>query len=307
MGFEAWQQYRSVHTPAFDVVAQGEYNSDVHMEVSVSHDKDDGLSGEATIYNLAEDKWTQLSEGDPFRIELGYRGEITKPVIFGEVGTKQPGQVDGADTAYKFSGADESEKRIKEVRETESWEEPTVDFIARDLARLADLRPGRITVPGGVIGDSWSISQQSTLDHWFDRIVEEAEDLGDEKYEWYATRGQVNVVPKAEDVGAQIDVLTEDKQGNVLDSGEVEGKEKKSDGGSNVEVEALLDPQIEKDALVPIRTEKINGVYRIVNYSLTSSTENGDHEMELEAAPTDSEYRYQPAGQQTDAGIARPY
>lgn len=309
MGFEAYQQYRAVRTPAFDVVAQGEYNSDVHMEIDVSHDKDDGLSATATIFNLAEENWKELAEGDPFSVELGYRGEITQPVIFGEVDTKQPGQTDGASTAYTLSGPDESEKRIKTVREADCWEEPTVEFLARELIGMADLRPGRITVPDGIIGDGWSISQQSTLDHWFDRLVEEAESLADEKYEWFASKGTVHVVPKSEDIGAEINVLSEDKDGNLLKAGEAEGKEEKSGGGSNLEIEALLDPQIEKDALVPIRSKDHNGVYRVVNYTLTSSTETGAHEMTAEIAPTDSEYRFQSPGSAQAAGgsLVRPY
>jgi hypothetical protein len=301
MGFEAWQQYRAIRTPAFDVVAQGD-DDDVHMDISVSHDEDGGLEAECTIYNLARSNWRELDEADSFQIELGYRGEITLPVISGEIEEKKPAEDDGADTAYTFVGPDESEKRISHTWETKTWEEPTVDFLARELADLAQLRPGRVEAPGEIVGDSWSISRSSSLEYAFDRLAEEAEDIDEEKYEWYASRGKVHFLPKSESGDAEINELTDGEQGNVLHAEETEGKEKKSDGGSNLEIEALLDPQIEKDALVPITTDEHRGIYRVANYSLESSTGDGRHEMEAELVPTDGEYRFE---DDPRAGVAR--
>ncbi|ADJ14465.1 hypothetical protein [Halalkalicoccus jeotgali] len=290
MGYDAFQQVRELATSAWTVRAAGQ-PEDVRMEIEVSHSEDDGLSATVAIWNISWDSWQAIDEGDPFRIKLGYRDGPVRTVFFGTIEEKASPESEKADTSYTISGPDESEKAIRGRYRTRTWESPDIGMVVRDIASMAGISAGQIDTPGGTLDERWSISKKHSLKHALDRLVEEAGELGDEEYEWYAIAGTLHFLPKATSAPVEINALVSGEQGNLIRAEEAEGTQKKSEGGSNIEFEALIDPLIEKDALVPLESTEHAGAYRVAHYTLDSSTESGSHTMSGELVPTDGEYR----------------
>lgn len=286
MAEEFFQQVRRIEAGGIDVQARGE-DDDLEMEIEVTHNEDDGLTAEATLWNVARSSWESVEEGDPIRIWLGYRDGPENVVLIGEVEEKDPPERD-TNTAYRLRARDESEKRLRGIYETKTWVDQDLNLIVRDIFNLAGIQPGEIDVPGGTVDGHWSISSDHNLKKALNKVVDEAEAMADVEHEWYCLAGEGHFLPKSRDIGRQIGTLEADQ--NLIKADESDGKDDKTDGGTELEIEALLDPRIEKDALAPIQTENHNGVYRVSEYSLTSSTDNGDHTMDATLVPTDAEF-----------------
>lgn len=291
---EAFQQKRSLLAGGSEIVSEG-LKTDVYQAHEVSHTADGGLSATSTVWNISRDRWSQIKVGDPFRIGLGYHDGPFTTVFFGSVQRKRPPETDGADVKYVLSGPDESEARLtaKETRWSHTWDDPTVNEVASDIAAHAGLSIGTITTPGGTLGERWPISKENSLAFWLDRLVAEADDMGQEQYEWYARAGRLYFLPKESSSGQAV-TLTDGERGNTIKCDQAVGQDKKSSGGQNLEFEAFLDPRLEKDGLVSVDTETQSGVYRVGEYTLRSSTDTGEHVMQGTLVPTDAQYVVNP-------------
>lgn len=302
---QVFQQKRAISAGSAQAIADGSPD-DMHMEISVTHNKD-GLSAEASIYNLAHDTWKGMKGGEPFRISLGYHNGPFAACIFGSIQERLQPERDGADYKYTFKGRDKSGAALRGTFKSHTWVKPTITQVARDMAGYAGLSTGEISAPGGSLGKRWAMSKEHNIRHWLNKLVDEANDAGGQQYHAYARGGKLYLKPKADTVPSQGIELTDGRTGNVVHIDESEGKDKKSGGGSKLDFEAVLDPRATKDALVSVSTEDYSGVYRIVEYELTSSTETGDHTLSGTLAPTGSNYEVVPqASPVRTAGNAQP-
>lgn len=284
---EVFQQKREVVAGSIQAVADGSV-TDLHQDVSITHD-DDGLVAEASIYNVAHDTWKTVEKGDPFRISLGYHNEPFKTCILGVIQEKHPPERDGSDIKYTIKGRDESGAVLRGTYKSHTWNKPTLAQVARDIAGFAGLSPGRIALSGR-FDERWPISKEHNLHHWLKELKTEADDRSDQQHEFHASEGQLHFTPK-EQYAQQALRLEDGRTGNVMKIAEAQGKDKKSGGGSNLEFEALLDPRVQKNGLVSVSTQDYSGTYRITQYELSSSTDDGQHKLSGEIAPTGSEYR----------------
>lgn len=289
-----FQQKRSLLAGGSEITAEG-LKTDVHQEHEISHTADGGLSATSIVWNISRDRWNRIKTGDPFRIGLGYLEGPFSTVFFGSVEQKRPPVKDGSDIKYELTGPDESEARLKakETRWSHTWDDPTIGEVASGIAAHAGLAVGTISPPGGTLGERWPISRENSLAFWLDRLVREANDMGQKQYEWYARAGKLYFVPKEAGSGQAV-TLTDGERGNTIKCDQAVGQTKKSSGGPNLEFEAFLDPRIEKDGLVSVDTETQSGVYRVGEYSLESSTDTGNHVMTGTLVPTDSQYVVNP-------------
>lgn len=284
---EVFQQRREVVAGSIQAVADGSV-TDLHQDVSITCD-DDGLAAEASIYNVAHDTWKSVEKGDPFRISLGYRDGPYKACILGLIQEKHPPERDGGDIKYTFKGRDESGAALRGTYESHTWNKAALGQVARDIASFAGLSAGRIEI-SGTFEERWPISKEHNLHHWLKELKTEADDRSEQQHEFHASEGQLHFAPK-EQPAQQALRLEDGRTGNVIKLDEAQGKDKKSGGGSDLEFEALLDPRVQKNGLVSVSTEDYSGTYRIAEYELNSSTENGRHELSGKLSPTGSEYR----------------
>lgn len=283
----AYQQRREVVAGSIQAVADGSV-TDLHQDVSITYD-DDGLVAEASIYNVAHDTWKSVEKGDPFRISLGYREGPFNACILGLIQEKHPPERDGSDIKYTFKGRDESGAALRGTYKSHTWNKAALAQVARDIASFAGLSPGRIEIEG-TFGERWPISKEHNLHHWLKELVTEADDRNEQQHEFHASEGQLHFAPK-EQPAEQALRLEDGRTGNVIKIDEAQGKDKKSDGGSDLEFEALLDPRVQKNGLASVETQDYSGTYRISEYELSSSTDNGRHELSGKLSPTGSKYR----------------
>lgn len=282
-----YQQKREVVAGSIQAVADGSV-TDLHQDVTVTYD-DDGLVADASIYNVAHDTWKSVEKGDPFRISLGYRDGPYKTCILGLIQEKHPPERDGSDIKYTFKGRDESGAALRGTYESHTWNKAALAQVARDIASFAGLSAGRIEIEG-TFEERWPISKEHNLHHWLKELKTEADDRSDQQHEFHASEGQLHFAPK-EQSAEQALRLEDGRTGNVIKIDEAQGKDKKSDGGSDLEFEALLDPRVQKNGLASVETQDYSGTYRISEYELTSSTDNGRHELSGKLSPTGSKYR----------------
>ena len=290
----AYQQRRIITAGSLRAPATGE-STDVRSETRVSYTTDSGTTAEVDLWNVGRDEWSNVSPGDPFRIELGYQSGISSVVFVGVVKEKSAPQREGADTRYRIRGPDQSEQRVRGTTVSHTWSgKPDIATVARDIAGFAGLSTGTITAPTDPLDTRWPIVEEHALSHWLDKLTREAADRDERAYEWQADAGKLHFLP-VEQASSQAVVLSDDpRTGNIIRFDESDGKSDKTGGGANIDFKALLNPQLSRDALVQAQTENSPGTYRVESYELRSSTETGDHTMSGTLAPTSAEYRIVP-------------
>lgn len=283
---QIFQQKRETIAGTVRALAEGA-ETDLHQEVKIS-DSTDGLSAEAAIYNIAHSTWKDVQKDDPFRISLGYVNGPFKPCVYGIVQEKLQPERYGADYKYAFKGRDKSGATLRQTYESHTWNKPTIRQVAQDMAGFCSLGLGKITTPGITLKRRWPIMDEHNIRYWLDELVKEANESGTQ-YHAYAQAGKLYFKPKSTGTTQAI-TLTDGKGGNVIHIDETQGKDKKTGGGDSVKFEALLDPRIRRDGLVSVDTEDYSGAYRVHEYTITSSTESGDHTMKGTIAPTSAKY-----------------
>lgn len=290
-GVEVYQQKREVVAGSVQAVAEG-LPTDLHQEVTVTNDKD-GLVAEASIFNVAHDTWKSVSQGDPFRISLGYHAGPYSACILGFIQEKHPPERIDSDIKYTFKGRDESGAALRGTFKSHTWDRPTLTQVARDIAGFAGLSPGIISIGASSFDRRWPITKEHNLHHWLGQLVNEADQRTEQQHEFYAESGKLFFKPK-EQATQQAITLEDGPKGNVIRIDEARGKDKKNGGGSNVEFEALLDPRVQKSGFASVTTQDYTSIYQVSEYELSSSTESGNHTVSGVLAPTGSKYRAVP-------------
>ena len=291
---EAIQQYRRTILNGKEYVAEG-LASDIRQEITISANED-GFTAEVALWNISRQSWNAVEKEDRFAIELGYWPSPQSLCITGTVDEKESPEKDDASIKYVFRGKDETEAAIKKGRWSNTWVEPTISRVVRDIAGQAGVGIGTIDAPGQTIKRRYPISKEKTLAHWLDEMVEHANSFGDEEYHWTTDTPQLSFMPKSRTREEAV-LIKDGRRGNTITLDPSEGTTEKTEGTDDMSFEALLDPRIRKDGLVKAVSDTHPGVYRVQSYELNSNTEDGSHEMSGTLAPTDAEYRATKRGQ----------
>lgn len=271
---------------AVDAVYDG-YGGSTDLSASIVFAKDDGLSYEATLWNLADDTWHGVSEGDPCRISLGWDGGNLNHVLYGVVNIKRMERQD-RDIKYTLKGVDETDALTK-ARITKTWRDRSPSQIAEGIARELGLTPGRIDESGGTLEGDYAITEDEPAQYWLDQLKSEAEKITDTQWEWFCQAGQLFFERKDSDT-AQATVLSFDN--TLLSIGEAAGTSDSEDSEGDLEFEALCEPDIQKNSLVAVDTDRFSGVYKVIAYSFTSDSTNGDHKVRGTITPAGSQYEW---------------
>lgn len=275
-----WGQHRSVDAGA--VTLDG-----LDLDITVRKPKDDPLEFTLTTWNLTEESWQRISDGDLCRIELGWTDGPVETVIIGEIDTRNR-STDRSDVSYKLGGVDQTEA-VTKTRPYDSWEQKAwtdkrpdqiVERIASKLGFSVQTQPA-----GSPIRGSWSISPDKTISSNLDDLLAYAAEKTGVEWEWFAARGQIYFLPRSQ--GTQ-DVPELSYDGLLLSLGA------KSDTSDDTEgqltFEAMLEPRIAKAATVYVNTDSHQGPYRVSDYEFQSSTDSGDHLVRGTLTPVEADY-----------------
>jgi len=275
-----WQQHRSVDA--------GEVSLDgLDLDIRVRKPKDDPLEFEVTTWNLTDETWGRIGDGDLCRIELGWGNGTVETVCLGTIDTRNRTPAK-SDVEYTLKGVDETEV-VTKVSPDSSWSQKAwVDKRADQIAEAIAIEIGLSaqTEPAGEpISGSWSVTPDKTVTGWLDELVQIAAEKTGVEWEWFAARGQVYFLPRSEQAQEAPQLSYE---GMLVSIGE------KSDTNDDVEgqleFEAMLEPRISKGAAVYVATEDYSGPYRVSDYEFRSSTQSGDHLVRGTLTPIEADY-----------------
>lgn len=270
-----WRQHRSVDA--------GEINLDgLDIDITVRKPKDDPLEFEVLVWNLTPDSWDRIDDDDLARIELGWADGDRETVCLGKITdtNRTPGE---GDIEYKIEGVDESEAATH-ARISKTWKDRRPDQIASDIAEEIGLSAS--TEPAGQpIRGRWSASRDQKVRDWLDELLDYAAQFTGRDWEWFATRGQLFFVPRNQQVAEAPQLSYE---GMLVSIGEKSSSEEDVEG--QLEFEAMLEPRIQKGAVVYVDTDRFEGAYRVSDYEFKSSTETGDHMVQGTILPVEADY-----------------
>jgi len=125
---------------------------------------------------------------------------------------------------------------------------------------------------GAPIDGIWSATKDRKLKHWFDELLDYAEALTDETWEWHVENGTL-FFNEAESAFGEAPLLSYETNLITVDRADVE-----ESGSDRLNLEAMLDPRISKGQEVVLETDRFSGVYKVVSYSF-DSTSGGTHTM----------------------------
>lgn len=275
-----WQQHRSVDA--------GEVSLDgLDLDIRVRKPKDDPLEFEVTTWNLTDETWGRIGDGDLCRIELGWGDGTVETVCLGKIDTRKRSS-SASDVEYTLKGVDETEA-VTKVSPDSSWSQKTwVDKRADQIASAIVTEIGlsaQTESAGEPISGSWSVTPDKTVTGWLDDLVQIAAEKTGVEWEWFAARGQVYFLPRSEQAQEAPQLSYE---GMLVSIGE------KSDTNDDVEgqleFEAMLEPRISKGAAVYVETDDYSGPYRVSDYEFRSSTQSGDHLVRGTLTPIEADY-----------------
>jgi len=270
-----WRQHRSVDA--------GEVNLDgLDIDITVRKPKDDPLEFEVLVWNLTPESWDRIDDDDLARIELGWVDGDRETVCLGKITDTSRTPSEG-DVEYKIEGVDESEAATH-ARISNTWKDRRPDQIASDIAEEIGLSASTETA-GKPIRGRWSASKDQKVRDWLDELLDYAADFTGQDWEWFATRGQLYFVPRNQEVAEAPQLSYE---GMLISIGEKSGSEEDVEG--QLEFEAMLEPRIQKGAVVYVDTDRFEGAYRVKDYEFTSSTETGDHMVQGTILPVEADY-----------------
>jgi len=193
-----------------------------------------------------------------------------------------------SDVEYKLAGVDETEA-VTKVSPDSSWSQKTwvdkrPDQITEAIASEIGLS-AQTESAGEPIQGSWSVTPDKTVTGWLDELVQIAAEKTGVEWEWFATRGQIYLLPRSEEAQEAPQLSYE---GMLVSIGE------KSDTNDDVEgqleFEAMLEPRISKGAAVYVDTDDYSGPYRVSDYEFRSSTQSGDHLARGTLTPIEADY-----------------
>jgi hypothetical protein len=275
-----WTQVRSVEAGEVDL-------SELALDVTVRKPKKDPLEFDVRTWNLTDETWSQIEEGDLVRIELGWAEADVETVCLGKIEHAKPKR-DGRDTQYRLKGVDESEAATK-ARIADTWRNRRPDQIAADIASEIGLSP--VTEPaGGPIAGSWSATRDQKARAWLDELLDYAAERTGEAWEWFAERGRLHFVPKSAET---IEAPRLSYENTLLSLNEKSSDEDEADGA--LEFTAMLEPAIRKGAAAVVETDRFEGAYRVNEYEFKSSTDSGEHLVRGTITPVEADYSIGPS------------
>lgn len=270
-----WSQYRKVE--AGDVVVE-----DLDMDIEVASDKN--LTFDVSMWNLADETWEGIQEGDRVRITLGWEEGDTQSVINGVI-EKRTKQMDNRDVVFRIKGEDESDLMVKH-RFSRSWTPVVTPVqIAGDIAGECGLTTGEMESMSQVIGKDFIVVQDKPARYWLDELVVEAEDLTGSAWEWFVEAGSLHFVKQD---GRTEEAIKLSFDNTLISIGPADSPE--TEDASGLQFEAMLEPNLRKGGSVVVETEKYDGAYKVVEYQFDSGTVSGDHTVQGRLSPLDVDY-----------------
>lgn len=272
----AWKQYRRIDVGPLSV-------EDLDTEIEVEMSKDGELTFDASVWNLAESSWRQISEGDDCRIVLGWENGPSKSVVDGVV-RKKTTEIDGTDVRFRLRGKDRTDERTGR-RLSHTWNGRTPDRIATDIAGRIGLTTGEVESPGERIDGYWTVLKDKPARYWLDQLVSETQKRTDAAWEWFVEAGKLYFVRKD---GRKERAVELSFDNTLVSIGEADGE---SDAeGNGLKFEALCEPRLRRGTTVLVNTDEYEGPYTLTKYRFVSDTETGDHYVEGRLSPLGVEY-----------------
>lgn len=271
-----WAQYRKVEAGSVEI-------EDLDMEITI--EASDAVTFDVSIYNLTESSWSKISEGDRARITLGWEGGEQQVVSNGVI-EKKSKQVDNRDVVFRIKGEDESDLMTKH-RFSRSWEpvKTPVD-VAADIANECGLDTGEMGEMGDVLVSDFVVIQDKPARYWLDELVAEAESLTETSWEWFVDTGTLNFVNQNGRTEQAVELSFEN---SLISIGEADAPE--TEDGEGLQFETMMETNIRKGGSVVVSTDEHEGPYKVTEYTMDSSTVNGNHVVSGRLSPLDVEYR----------------
>lgn len=273
-------QHRSVQAGEVDL-------SMLDLDITVRKPKDDPLEFSVSVWNLSEESWSRISDGDLCRIELGWEDGASETICLGEITSTTP-NFDGSDKRYEISGVDESESAV-DARPRRGWSQKTwrdkaPDAIAADLAQSVGLTPRTEEIEREING-TWSVTTDKKVRRWLDELLEYAAEFTGQEWGWFADRGQLYFQPRNSET-VEAPQLSYD--GTLLEISDKSDEDEEVE--KQLEFEAMLEPRIRKGAAVYVSVAEYEGPYRVDSYEFNSSSVTGDHLVRGDLIPIQGDY-----------------
>jgi|APHM01.1.fsa_nt_gi hypothetical protein len=270
-----WSQYRKVEAGSVTV-------EDLDMEITIENK--DSLTFDISIYNLADETWASIAEGDRARVTLGWANGDQQSVINGVI-EKKTKQMDNRDIVFRLKGEDESDLMVKH-RFSRSWKPvKTPVQIAGDIAKDCGLTTGELGDMSETLEKDFTVIQDKPARYWLDELKAEAEDLTEYAWEWFVDAGNLHFVKKD---GRTEEAISLSYDTTLISIGPADAPD--TEDGDGLQFEAMLEPNLRKGGSVVVETEKHQGPYKVTEYTFVSSTVSGDHVVRGKLSPLDVEY-----------------
>lgn len=270
-----WSQYRKVEAGSASV-------EDLDMEITIENK--DALTFDVSIYNLTDETWEGIAEGDRARVTLGWEKGDQQSVINGVI-EKKSKQMDSRDIVFRIKGEDESDLMVKH-RFSRSWKSvKTPVQVAGDIANECGLTKGEMESMSETLAKDFTVIQDKPARYWLDELLAEAEDLTGDAWEWFVDAGSLHFVKKDGRTGEAIKLSYDN---TLVSIGPADAPE--TEDGEGLQFEAMLEPNLRKGGSVTVETEKYSGPYKVTEYTFESSTVNGNHLVQGKLSPLDVDY-----------------
>jgi len=275
-----------VYQQARSVDAGGVSLDGLDVEIVVEKPKDDPLEFEVTVWNLTDESWSRIADGDLCRIELGWENGPLETVTLGEIDTLER-KGDGVDVEYTIAGLDETEAAMKVSAEPDTFEDETPADIAASIVSEVGLS-AQTSYDGPPIQGTYAVTPDRQIAQWLDDLIQQAADRTGVEYEWYASRGQIVFQPRSGEASSAPQL----SYGGMLASiGKATDTDDDVEG--QLQFEAQLDPRIGKGTVLSVDVEDFSGAYRVSQFEIRSSTQSDDHEISGVLTPVDADYSIQ--------------
>jgi len=277
-----WQQYRRVEAGNVTI-------EELDMDITIVYSESSGLEFDVTIWNLADDTWARIEEGDTCRITLGWEEGPTKTVVFGTV-EKLIKSPDGNDVSFRIKGKDETDRALR-YGFTKTYVNQTYSAIARSIAGEIGLTVGEVESTSAGPTREFTVQKDRPARHWLNQLVAKTQNKTDDPWEWFVDSGKLYFVRKD---GRKEDAVRLSFENTLITIGESEGEKEAEQAG--LDFTALCEPRIRKGGAVAVDTPQYTGAYKVTSYRFRSNTVSGDHQVSGSLAPLGASYEIAPAG-----------
>jgi len=277
-----WKQYRRVEAGNVSI-------EELDMDITIVYSKSSGLEFDVIIWNLADDTWSRIEEGDPCRITLGWEDGPTKTVLFGTI-EKMLKTPDENDVSFRLKGKDETDRTLR-FGFSKTYVDKTFSDIARSIAGEIGLTVGEVESTSAGPEREFTVQKDRPARHWLNQLIAKTQDKTDTPWEWFVDAGKFYFVKKD---GRKEEAVRLSFENTLITIGESEGEKEAEQSG--LDFTALCEPRIRKGAAVAVETPDYTGAYKVTEYRFNSNTISGDHEVTGKLVPLGASYEIAPAG-----------